>query len=38
MTEEVRFGTDGWRAPIGEAYTFANLRRCAAGGRFVLSG
>ncbi len=24
------FGTDGWRARIGDDYTFANVRRCAA--------
>lgn len=30
MSEEIRFGTDGWRARIGEGYTFANLRRVAA--------
>ena len=30
MTEEIRFGTDGWRARIGDDYTLANLRRVAA--------
>jgi phosphomannomutase len=25
----VRFGTDGWRAVIGEEFTFDNVRRCA---------
>ena len=25
------FGTDGWRARIGEEYTFENVRRCAQG-------
>src|SRR4051794_15245412 len=25
------FGTDGWRARIGEDYTFDNVRRCAQG-------
>ena len=25
------FGTDGWRARIGEDYTFENVRRCAEG-------
>ena len=29
MTEAIRFGTDGWRARIGDGYTFANLRRAA---------
>ena len=28
---EIRFGTDGWRAIIGEDYTFANVARCAMG-------
>ncbi len=27
----IKFGTDGWRARIGEDYTFDNLRRCAQG-------
>lgn len=27
----IRFGTDGWRAAIGEDYTFHNVRRCARG-------
>lgn len=30
MSEDIRFGTDGWRARIGDGYTFANLRRVAA--------
>ena len=25
----IRFGTDGWRAVIGEEFTFANVRACA---------
>jgi phosphomannomutase len=25
----IRFGTDGWRAVIGDEFTFANVRRCA---------
>ena len=25
------FGTDGWRASIGEDYTYDNVRRCAQG-------
>ena len=30
MTENpVRFGTDGWRAIIGEEFTFENVRACA---------
>ena len=34
-TEAVQFGTDGWRARIGDGYTFANLRRVtAAAARF----
>jgi len=27
----IRFGTDGWRAGIGEEYTFENVRYCAQG-------
>ncbi len=30
MSDEIRFGTDGWRARIADGYTFANLRRVAA--------
>ena len=26
----IRFGTDGWRAIVGEDYTFDNVRACAA--------
>ena len=26
---DIRFGTDGWRAIIGDDYTFANVRVCA---------
>ena len=26
----IRFGTDGWRAVVGEDYTFDNVRACAA--------
>jgi phosphomannomutase len=29
-SDTIIFGTDGWRARIGEGYTFANLRRVAA--------
>jgi alpha-D-glucose phosphate-specific phosphoglucomutase len=28
-TNPVQFGTDGWRAIIGEEFTFANVRACA---------
>ena len=28
---KIKFGTDGWRARIGEDYTFASVRRCAQG-------
>ncbi len=32
----IRFGTDGWRAVLGEDYTFPNVRRAAQGfARFV---
>src|SRR4030042_1483423 len=27
----IRFGTDGWRAIIGEEFTFDNVRYCAQG-------
>ncbi len=27
----IKFGTDGWRAVIADTYTYANVRRCAAG-------
>jgi phosphomannomutase len=34
----IKFGTDGWRAIIADTYTYANVRRCAAGlGRYVLN-
>lgn len=34
----IKFGTDGWRAVIADTYTYANVRRCAAGlGRYVLN-
>ncbi len=37
MTTPIKFGTDGWRARIGDAYTFDNVRRCAQGyAAFVL--
>ena len=26
MASSIKFGTDGWRAAIGEEYTFANVR------------
>lgn len=33
----IKFGTDGWRAVIADQYTYANVRRCAAGlGRYLL--
>jgi alpha-D-glucose phosphate-specific phosphoglucomutase len=31
MSHTIKFGTDGWRAPIAEEYTFASVRRCAQG-------
>ncbi|MGH2427292.1 MAG: phosphoglucomutase/phosphomannomutase family protein [Candidatus Limnocylindria bacterium] len=31
LVTKIRFGTDGWRAAIGEDYTFHNVRRCARG-------
>lgn len=30
MVEPIKFGTDGWRAVIGDGFTFANVRRVAA--------
>ena len=29
MTDEIKFGTDGWRGVIADDYTFANVRRVA---------
>ena len=31
MTTQIKFGTDGWRARIGDARTYDNVRRCAQG-------
>ena len=31
MEKPILFGTDGWRAIIGDAFTFANVRLCAQG-------
>lgn len=31
MTNNIIFGTDGWRGAIAEDYTFDNVRRCAQG-------
>ncbi|MGD2104337.1 MAG: phosphoglucomutase/phosphomannomutase family protein [Anaerolineae bacterium] len=31
MTQDIHFGTDGWRARIAEDYTFDNVRRAAQG-------
>lgn len=30
MSQKIRFGTDGWRAIIGDDFTFENVRRVAA--------
>lgn len=30
MQDEIRFGTDGWRAVIADSFTFENVRRVAA--------
>lgn len=27
MTEQIKFGTDGWRAIIAEGFTFANVEK-----------
>ena len=32
------FGTDGWRARIGDEYTFENVRRCAEGVAHYVTG
>jgi phosphomannomutase len=37
MSQEIHFGTDGWRGVIAEDYTFANVRRCAQGFASYLS-
>ncbi|HEY3316915.1 MAG TPA: phosphoglucosamine mutase [Coriobacteriia bacterium] len=29
MADDIRFGTDGWRAVIGDTFTYANVRRIA---------
>jgi phosphomannomutase len=34
----IKFGTDGWRAVIGDTYTYANVRRCAAGLGWYVQG
>lgn len=31
MSQDIHFGTDGWRGVIAEDYTFANVRRCTQG-------
>lgn len=31
MTDQIKFGTDGWRGVIAEDYTFENVRRAAQG-------
>jgi phosphomannomutase len=31
MADPIKFGTDGWRGVIADDYTFANVRRAAAG-------
>jgi len=31
MSQQIKFGTDGWRGHVGENYTFANVRRCTQG-------
>ncbi len=38
MADEIRFGTDGWRAVIADTFTYANVRRIAeAAGRVFAS-
>jgi phosphomannomutase len=31
MTNDIKFGTDGWRGKIADDYTFDNVRRCTQG-------
>ncbi len=31
MVNQIKFGTDGWRAAVAEDYTFENVRRCSQG-------
>jgi len=31
MTDQIKFGTDGWRGRVAEDYTYDNVRRCAQG-------
>jgi alpha-D-glucose phosphate-specific phosphoglucomutase len=31
MSNDIKFGTDGWRGKIAEDYTFDNVRRCTQG-------
>src|SRR5437016_2597277 len=31
MENDIKFGTDGWRARIADDYTFDNVRRCTQG-------
>ena len=31
MPNQIKFGTDGWRAQVAEDYTFENVRRCSQG-------
>jgi phosphomannomutase len=38
MSEQIIFGTDGWRGRIAEDYTFANVRRCTQGFASYLLG
>ena len=31
MTDQIKFGTDGWRGIIADDFTYANVRRVAQG-------
>lgn len=31
MSNQIKFGTDGWRGGIADTYTFTNVRRCSQG-------
>ena len=38
MSKKIKFGTDGWRAGIADAYTFDSVRRCTQGFADYLRG
>ena len=38
MADEIHFGTDGWRAVVGDDFTYANVRAVAQGVAAYLDG